>query len=67
MDIEIVDIFVTATDAGLILQGASQAAITLLRSLGSLVSGTAFLLPSEGSDEVFKIIDAAGLRTMTLG
>lgn len=67
MPVTIVDIYVSYTSGFVALQGASQAAIDQLRSLCPLSNGTTALLAPEDAEEAFGRIDAANLRTVTLG
>jgi len=60
------DIYVFYTNGLVALQGASQAAINLLRPLYPLTNGTTALVTPEAAEEAFGRIDAAGLRTLTL-
>lgn len=66
MDNSLPDLYITECGAGLLLQGASRAAIELLGSLWSLMNGTTALVAPEDAEDAFERIDAAELRTRTL-
>jgi len=65
MSTNLPDIYIHGGDDFLMLQGASQAAIEFLGASYPLTNGTTALVAPEAAEEVFGLIDAAGLRTMT--
>ena len=65
MNMPIADIYGYYINGVVVLQGASQAAIDLLKAHYPLQNGTTALLPPEASSAAYALIDAAGLQTMT--
>ena len=61
------DIYTFTAVEGLLLQGATDAAIGFLASLGELANGTTALVPLEIADQTLSEIDEMGLLTLTMG
>lgn len=65
MTTSITDIYVSHASGSLTLQGATHAAIELLRGHYALTNGTTAHVALESAEEAFALIDAAGLQTLT--
>lgn len=64
MTVSLPDIYIHETEGFIMLQGASQAAIEFLGASYPLTNGTTALVAPEVAEEVFGLMDAAGLRTL---